>query len=88
MNSFVAFWVTSPLATTTSFYIGLESLAAAERFGEIVTAMLPPKMPHNARGWGNDLPISSTAGDGLARTADRRAWLDACKPSLPSSQRW
>ena len=31
------------LATTTSFYIGLESLAAAERFGEIVTAMLPPE---------------------------------------------
>ena len=29
------------LATTTSFYIGLESLSAAERFGEIVTAMLP-----------------------------------------------
>jgi integrase len=31
------------LATTTSFYIGLESLSAAERFGEIVTAMLPPE---------------------------------------------
>jgi integrase len=31
------------LATTTSFYIGLETLSAAERFGEIVTAMLPPE---------------------------------------------
>ncbi|MEW9804986.1 tyrosine-type recombinase/integrase [Mesorhizobium sp. ZMM04-5] len=31
------------LATTTRFYIGLESLSAAERFGEIVTAMLPPE---------------------------------------------
>ena len=31
------------LATTTSFYIGLESLSAAQRFGEIVTAMLPPE---------------------------------------------
>ncbi|MEQ1945179.1 tyrosine-type recombinase/integrase [Mesorhizobium sp. VNQ89] len=30
------------LGTTTSFYIGLESLSAAERFGQIVTAMLPP----------------------------------------------
>jgi integrase len=34
------------LTTTTGFYIGLESLSAAERFGEIVTAMLPP--PENA----------------------------------------
>ena len=33
------------LATTTSFYIGLKSLSAAERFGEIVTAMLPEHTP-------------------------------------------
>lgn len=31
------------LSTTTSFHIGLETLSAAERFGQMVTAMLPAK---------------------------------------------
>lgn len=42
------------LATTTRFYIGLESLEATVRFGEIVTDMTPQKgmaMPARASGW-------------------------------------
>ena len=51
------------LATTTSFYIGLEFRSRRQS----ASARSSPrccrlKMPHNARGWGNDLPISSTAG--------------------------
>ncbi len=64
------------IQTTTAFYVGLEMIAAAQRFGEIVMATSPA--PEGAEMTDGNRVEALRVQNWPA--ADRGAWLAACRP--------